>query len=120
VIVKGKRSLHGIFMHPPPLPEGGSSRLGYSLRKKYKTFEAEVSLNDRPFIRGNWRCETPVTFSVYGDGRLLWKSRPVSSQADAERCTVSVAGVDVPTIEVDCPGPPRDAHAVWLEPFVER
>jgi serine/threonine protein kinase len=120
VLVKGKRSMHGIFMHPPPLPEGGSSKVGYSLGKRFRTFEAEVSLNDLPFRKGDWQCETPVTFSVYGDGQLLWKSRPVSSQADAQRCAVSVAGVDVLTIEVDCPGPPRDAHAVWIEPHVER
>jgi serine/threonine protein kinase len=55
VCVKGKRSLHGIFMHPPTLPHGGTSRLGYSLRKRYSTFEADVSLNDIPFERGHWQ-----------------------------------------------------------------
>jgi serine/threonine protein kinase len=119
VVVKGKRSLHGIFMHPPPLPDGGTSRLGYSLRKRFSTFEAEVSMNDIPFEK-DARSETPVTFSVFGDGRLLWKSRPVSSQEDADQCKVSVAGVDLLTIEVNCPGFPGGAHAVWIEPFVAR
>jgi hypothetical protein len=61
-----------------------------------------------------------VTFSVRGDGQLLWQSRPVSAQADAQRCEVSVTGVEVLTIEVECPGHPRRAHAVWIEPYVER
>jgi hypothetical protein len=61
-----------------------------------------------------------VTFSVFGDGHLLWKSRPVSSQADADHCKVSVKGVDQLTIEVDCPGFPGRAHAVWIDPYVAR
>jgi hypothetical protein len=31
---------------------------------------------------------------------------------------ISVKGVDLLTIQVSCPGEPRGAHAVWIEPRV--
>jgi hypothetical protein len=114
VSVQGRLSPHGIFMHPPLSPEGGTSRLRYRLDGQYTRFDAEVSMNDGP----PEPADMPVTFAVYGDGRLLWKSREVRDQEDAQACTVPVEGVEVLTIEVTCPGDPRNAHAVWIEPRV--
>ena len=111
VMVHQQPSPHGIFMHPPTQPNGGSASLRYHLDKHYRAFSAETSLNDGPP-----ECATPLTFSVFGDGRLLWQSSPVRRQADVNRCEVSVMGVDLLTIQVDCPGPPFGAHAVWIEP----
>jgi hypothetical protein len=99
-------------MHPPPLPKA-TPGLSYRLRKQFKSFRTEVSLNDGPMS-----SETPCTFWVYGDGKVLWKSTAVSSRKDTQRCAVSVQGVDVLRIAVTCPGPARGAHAVWLEPQV--
>jgi serine/threonine protein kinase len=115
VRVAGKLSPHGIFMHPPPREEGESTKLLYRLDRRYDTFASEVSLNDGPR-----QSESPITFSVFGDGRLLWSSREVRSQADTQTCDVSVKDVEVLTLEVSCQGPPRGAHAVWIEPFVAR
>jgi eukaryotic-like serine/threonine-protein kinase len=112
--VQGKELSHGIFMHPPP-PHEGAANLTYRLGKNYTEFSSEVSLNDGP-----GRCETPVTFAVYGDGQLLWRSRGVSSQADRQVCTVSVEDMDLLTIEVRSAGDPRGAHAVWIDPYLER
>jgi serine/threonine protein kinase len=113
VRIRGEASPHGLFMHPPFLPTGGRTNLGYRLDKKYRTFEAEVSLNDGPP-----QSDTRLTFSVLGDGQLLWKSQELWSQAQAQTCKVSVEGVEVLTLQVDCPGHPGGAHAVWVEPCV--
>jgi hypothetical protein len=115
VEVEGKRSPNGLFMHPPPPELGETTRLGYLLGKQYRTFQARVSLNDGPH-----EAETPVTFLVHGDGRLLWRSQAVRSRSEAQTCSVSVQGVDVLILEVECPGDPRGAHAVWIEPHVVR
>ena len=105
---------HAIFMHPPTTPNGGEASLRYNLGGRYGTFTAETSLNDGPA-----QSDTPLTFSVLGDGQLLWQSpRPLRTQADAERCTISVKEVDYLTIRVNCPGFPRGAHAVWIDPKV--
>jgi hypothetical protein len=102
---------HGILMHP--LPESGLAKQSYQLDGKYSTFHADVTLNDGPF-----KSETPLTFTVLGDGQPLWKSQQVEAQADRQTCTVSVKNVRVLTIEVDCPGEPRGAHAVWVDPHL--
>jgi len=111
--VRGKVFPHGIFMHPPPFPPRAAASISYRLGKQYRTFRTTVSMNDGP-PRSNAAC----TFAVYGDGRLLWQSAPVWSQADAQRCAVSVRDVDVLKIAVSSDGPPFGAHAVWLEPCV--
>jgi eukaryotic-like serine/threonine-protein kinase len=113
--VRGKVFPHGIFMHPPPFPPRAPASISYRLGKQYRTFRTTVSMNDGP-PRSNAAC----TFAVYGDGRLLWQSAPVWSQADAQRCAVSVRDVDVLKIAVSSDGPPFGAHAVWLEPSVVR
>lgn len=111
----GVRYQHGLFMHPPFGAEGGVTRLDYRLSKQFSEFVAEVSLNDGPP-----ECFTPLTFAVYGDGRLLWKSGPVRTQADRQTCRQAIAGVEVLTVEVNCPGGSRGAHAVWIEPHVKK
>jgi serine/threonine protein kinase len=116
VSINGKISPHGIFMHPPPPPfDGEPVSISYALERKYRRFTAEVSINDGPDV-----SDTPCTFRVFGDGKMLWESKPVTSQADTQKCTIAVEGVDVLRIEVVCPGKTRGAHAVWVEPQVAK
>jgi serine/threonine protein kinase len=113
-VVRGEPSPHGIFMHPPPAWEGSAS-VSYRLDGKFAAFHATVSINDGPP-----RAASPCTFTVRGDGKVLWQSRPVSTQADTQACAVSVQGVDELTLEVTAAGDHRGAHAVWIEPDVSR
>jgi hypothetical protein len=115
VRVRGKDSPHGIFMHPPHPGEGSAASVTYRLRGGFRSLHGEVSLNDGP--PGS---ASPVTFAVYGDGRLLWESKPFSSQRDAQPCEVSVQGVDRLKLEVRAAGDAHGAHAVWVEPYLER
>jgi hypothetical protein len=115
VSVGGRPSPHGLFMHPPLSPGGGSSSLSYNLGRQFTTFQTEVSLNDGPEYSA-----TPLTFCVCGDGKILWQSRLVSRQIDSQRASVSVRGVQVLTLEVHCNGDPRGAHAVWVEPALSK
>lgn len=110
--VQGRERSNSIFMHAPKKP-GTPASLTYDLGGKYDTFQAEVTLNDGPP-----QCP-PMTFAVFGDGKLLWSSRPVTSQADAQTCRVSVKGVGTLRIQATCAGAPFGAHGVWVEPRVE-
>lgn len=114
VRVQGRPSPNGIFMHPPPGP-GQAASITYNLDKQYDKFHTEVSFNDGP--PGSL---SPCFFWVYGDGKLLWKSLPVSSQQQAQTCSVDIAGVNKLTIAVTCSGEPKGAHAVWVEPHVTK
>jgi hypothetical protein len=115
VMYQGKVWPHSIFMHPPAPPfVGQPASLTYSLGKQYQTFQAEVSLND------DQESETPCTFWVYGDGKELWKSNPVTTQQDTQKCNVSVKNVDQLKLMVTCPGLPHGAHAIWIDPVVSK
>lgn len=112
VRVGGKYSPRGIFMHLPP-EEHPRASISYHLDGRYRTFDAEVSLNDGPP-----EC-SPMTFAVYGDGKLLWKSQPVATQADTQTIKgLDIRGVDKLTLEVSCEGSEMGTHAVWIEPRV--
>jgi hypothetical protein len=114
VRIKGKLMPHAIFMHGSP-PHAGpkESSITYKLGKKFSTFQTEVTLNDT----FEDRSFTPIIFSIYGDGELLWRSKPVESQQDAQPVTVPVKNVELLKIEIACQSPEvRGAHAVWLDP----
>src|SRR5262249_41756032 len=81
VVINGKVSPHGVWTHLPPMNTGSTS-VTFNLAKRYRTFRTAVSLNDGP------RHCVPLTFTVYGDRCVLWKSIPVSSQADTQFSSV--------------------------------
>jgi serine/threonine protein kinase len=106
---------HGIFMHPPPGVTKPTA-LTYHLGGKYKTFMAFVTLNDGPGY-----TSSPLHFSVIGDDKELWKSSPISSQAQLEHVSVSVKGVE--TLKIALIGSDyfvKGAHGAWIEPYLEK
>jgi serine/threonine protein kinase len=114
VRVGGKLSPHGIFMHPPGMP-GTPAAINYPLDGKYSRFRVEVAINDGP---GD--SEAACTFIVVVDGSVAWRSKPVKSLTDRDRCDISVAGATTLRISVTSAGPPRGAHCVWVEPILSR
>jgi hypothetical protein len=109
ISVNGEESPHGIGMHPS---FDGPANLTYALNKQYKRFMARVSLNDTVFDRS----ASPMTFTVYGDGEVLWRSDPVWTRRETQECDISVQGVDKLTLEVSASAKAHGAHGVWIEP----
>jgi serine/threonine protein kinase len=104
-------SPHGVGMHPSPLgPAGATFRLG----RKFTTFRAWITLNNGP-----QRSESPLTFTVLGDGAVLYKSDPFSSQREGRLCKVTVKGVDLLRLEVAAAGTPKGGHGLWFEPVLD-
>jgi serine/threonine protein kinase len=115
VRIQDKASPHGIFMHLPRQPADKKVRISYRLDRLYRTFNTEVSLNDGPAD-----C-TPLTFTVYGDGKVLWQSKPVTSQAHTQRCAgLAVDGIDQLTLELGGTGEERGTQGVWVEPYLTK
>jgi WD40 repeat protein len=117
--VNGKEQPHGLSMHAL---SNASATAKYDLGKTAQTFLASVALNDsagapnRPPGRG--RVPSPLRFLVLGDGKVLWRSKPVDVARNVQECKVDVKGVEVLELRVDCPGLAVNAHAVWLEPRI--
>lgn len=108
--VNGSLSPRGLSMHPPMAPAYASVR--YRLGRQAALFRALAAINDT----SNW-CFSPATFTVFGDGRLLWQSEGLThTRARRQSCEVNVTGVDVLELRVQCENGNPGVHAVWVEP----
>jgi hypothetical protein len=67
---------------------------------------------------GGGLIPTPLTFVVVGDGKVLWKSKPVDVARQVQDFDVDVTGFEVLELCIDCPGSHVNAQAVWVEPRV--
>src|SRR5262249_44271731 len=104
--VRGQASPHGIIMHPAP-PFDTPCSITFDLAKRYRTFSTRVSVNDSAPV-----APSPMTFSVYGDGKLLWQSKPIIDQTQTQECQIPVVNVSALKIEVVASADVRRAHGV--------
>lgn len=112
ITVRGQRSPLSLCLH---CPENDYSAVKYRLGKTAKTFQVRVGIDEA--VGGP---QTPVTFTVLGDGKSLWTSQPVKVSGSWQSCSISVVGVEVLELRAHCPGRPGGAYAVWVEPQVLR
>ncbi len=112
ISIDGKPSPRGIGMHPS---HEGPASASYHLVKRYSRFRGAVSLNDSVA----W-SNARMVFSVYGDGKLLWRSLPVGSRRETQEFDVAVAGTEILKLEVGCSDKAHGAHGVWVEPRLTR
>lgn len=111
VSLKRKRSEHGIFMHPH---NKSSAHIVYRLVRKFRTFTGAAGISDRL----DDRAFSDQTFTIFGDGKQLWKSRPLREISASQDFQVDVSGVDLLELRIDCHGSSGKAHAVWYAPHV--
>ncbi|MGE3807617.1 MAG: protein kinase, partial [Gemmataceae bacterium] len=112
----------GILTHPAPEPFPDrplTSGLTYDIAQRFRKLGGMVSVKDMPLGAGS---RAPITFSIFGDGKLLWESRPVQFQRDSQQFDVDVAGVKLLKILASTPvgSQPHGAFAVWVEPYLTK
>jgi hypothetical protein len=110
VELKGMKSPMGLGMHPPP--NGVPACVKYRLRKQGKALRTSVGICD------GGKPASPVFFQVFGDGKLLWESKPEPSHGATQSCDVIIENVDLLELRVHCPGNNHGAHAAWFEPHI--
>ncbi len=66
-------------------------------------------------MAGRGGSDQPILFRIVGDGKELWKSRPIQKVKDSEKFSVDVSGVKQLELYADCPST-WGAHSVWLDP----
>jgi formylglycine-generating enzyme required for sulfatase activity len=106
----------GFRLHPAENGGKGWASVTYRIDKRYQTFQATVGIDASV---PNGRSGRPITFIVRGDGRLLWKSRPLQKVQDSAKCTISVSGVTLlelrtQTTKIDF------AWATWVGPRLRK
>jgi WD40 repeat protein len=115
IIVKGVLAKKGLSMHATAR---GFSFARYQLDGKYTSFHSVAAANDSVRVSSRGMAATPMIFSVVGDGRELWKSRPIQRPGESQPCTVNVTGVRQLEVRVYC-DEQGVAHAVWVDPHVQ-
>lgn len=112
--VAGSASPRSLALHPPT---NGHSAVFYRLDRQFRRFDSAVGIRD-----GSKRIRTqaPLTFSVLGDGQLLWTSRPFYEAGDTQECSVDVEGVEVLELRCHCPSWRVYAWMAWVDPRVSR
>ncbi|MBI3828646.1 MAG: protein kinase [Planctomycetes bacterium] len=108
----GEASPHAIGMHPMP---NGPSVCVLKLGKQFESFSVFVTQNE-----GLHEAYSSMLFTVVGDGKVLWKSEPLTSPKQAQVCRVPVKGIQELRLELDCDGEPRGCHGLWFEPYVSK
>lgn len=108
----GEEVPHCIFIHPE---KGGEGQASFALGGKATAFRAALGIPK--YTDPQYNPAAPVTFEVLGDGKVLWKSEPVTKMDEFQTCTVNVERVKTLTLRISA----RDygwAHAVWFAPIV--
>jgi hypothetical protein len=125
-VFRGRVCPHALSIHPP---SKGASYVVYNLKREFRTFRAtaailEVGEANAAALQTNalfmGKAYTPLTFKVYGDGELLWQSRPIEKSGDWQDCSIRVEGVNLLELQVHCPGTNAFAWAAWVDPQLSR
>jgi hypothetical protein len=111
VLIRGKTPKHALSASPPSF---GSSEVVYDLAGKYKTFHGGVAIADSSLDGHN-----PITFVVWGDNKVLWKSKVFTRPGNVERFKIDIRRIKTLRLQVECPQDHRYRHAVWIEPALE-
>jgi len=111
--VGGVKVNAGLFCHPPR--KNSSSHVAFALNGGFRQLSGAAGICDG-LIYG--RSNTALRFRIVGDGTLLWQSRSLQKEGDAEVFRVNVSGVKKLELFVDCPGDERSAHAMWVNPIL--
>jgi hypothetical protein len=107
----GKHSAHGIYLHARPSVQAS---ITYRLGKRFSAFRSEVVIPEMFPHQGDPR--TPLVFKLVGDGRTIWRSRPLARKGDHQPCSVSVKGIDELSLRVECKVPENWCLTAWVEP----
>ncbi len=103
---QGAKPAHALTTYPL---SNGSATVTYELGGRYSAFQAVVGITVTP--------RTPLTFRVFGDGKILWESQPQTKRVvSGVEVNVDLRGVETLKLEVLCPGDNNSAHAVWIDP----
>jgi hypothetical protein len=110
IVLGGKVSRNGLGLHPP---SNGFSQVKYRLDGGFGTFVSTVGMASE-----EGATSRPVVFVLMGDGKILWKSKPLRNGQSIQTCAGDITGVKVLELRAVCSGGHVNAHACWGDPYV--
>lgn len=110
---QGLRAAHSLTT---VAPSNGSAVAAFNVNRRFSVFKAKVGIASYP---DGPQSTSPQIFQVFGDGRMLWKSREFHLADKFEDCTVQVERVKQLRLEVKSEGAHDNAFSAWLSPEME-
>lgn len=101
-----------LYLHPP---SQGKAQAKFFLAGQYSVFVAAARVGGP---QATLDSSSPLTFAVYGDGDLLWESKPIRRSGETAVCRTGVLGVENLELVVRCPGSNMGAEAFWYQPHL--
>lgn len=109
--LQGKTYPQVLWAHPEDkLP----SHYAFTLNRKFARMTGKAAINDMKAVD---RAQRPQQFAIYGDGRLLWKSRPLQEKLESERFSLNVRSVK--TLHMYVSGGGYGGQALWVDVVLE-
>jgi hypothetical protein len=99
-------------MHPPTRAEGYA--VGTYNISGYRTFHARVGM----WADAKEDSASTMRFAVFGDGKLLWASKPIQIRGEEEECVCDVTGHRQLELRVRCYGSNANAWGAWIDPYL--
>lgn len=109
--LKGEKYPQVLWAHAK---DDGSSHYAFTLRRKFSRLTGKAAIND---VQSVARALKPQQFTIYGDKRLLWKSRPLQDKLDSEEFNLNVSNVT--TLHFYVAGGGFGGHALWVDVVLE-
>ena len=109
----GERMLNSLWTNPT---SAQPSYATYDLDRKFVGLKGVVSIDDS--ARG--KIHNDLVFTIFGDGRPIWRSPPVGKSQLAAPFEVNVKNVQVLKVQCECTGGDGYVHGVWIEPLLRR
>ncbi len=112
--VGGQASRADIYMHAV---SGSSSHAAWNLTKnKFRYLAGGAGISDK--IREQGRAETfnPLTFRIVGDGKELWKSKPLQMAGASQDFRINIGAIKRLELFIDCPGDNSFGQSLWMAP----
>jgi formylglycine-generating enzyme required for sulfatase activity/serine/threonine protein kinase len=106
---RGSPVAHSLWMRPK---SNHVSFVRYRLDGRYARFESDAG----QVPETNAPPTSPMTFRVLGDGRELWKSKPIAAKDDFDVVSIDVRGVQELRLETSCAGGEHNCEATWYNP----
>jgi hypothetical protein len=103
---KGQPIAHGLSTHA--YDNNRPSFVEVEVPAKATSFRAVGTSLGQPF--------SPLTFRVFGDGKELWKSDPVTAEEQEVKCDIPLKGIRQLRLEVVASERGRGGLAFWIDP----
>ncbi len=110
--LKGEKYAQVLWAHPQ---DNAPSHYAFTLNRKYSKLAGKAAIND---IKSVDRAQKPQVFAIYGDKRLLWKSRPLQDKLESQEFSVNVSNVR--TLHLRVEGGGYGGHALWVDVVLEQ